>query len=305
MYQSDSAPGLERFSCHLVPLNKKPGVRPIGVDEVLRRIIGKPVMKVARNDIMRAAGPLQTCSGLPSGGEVAVHAVRESFKNPTVGGVLLVDASNAFNLMNLKVAISSMKHISPALETILTNYYQSPTRLFVTGGGEILSREGTTQGDPLGMAMFSLAMVPLINQLQATAKSTMQVWFADDTSGVGVLKGLRQWWNAITSIGPSFGYHPNAAKTCLVIREVQREAVEQIFEDTCIAITTEGKNHLGATIGSPTFIEDFIASKVEEWTAEVETLAKVAGSQPQAAYAAFIHGMQHRWKPPTASRTGY
>ena len=124
----------------------------------------------------------------------------------------------------------------------------------------------------------------------------MQVWFADDASGVGVLKGLRQWWNAITSIGPSFGYHPSAAKTCLMIREEQREATEQIFEDTGIVSTTEGKNHLGAAIGSPTFIEDFIAYKVEEWTAEVETLAKVAGSQPQAAYAAFTHGMQHRWK---------
>ena len=135
------------LACHFVPLNKNPGVRPIGVGEVLRRIIGKAVMKVARNDIMRAAGPLQTCSGLPSSGEAAVHAVRESFENPTVEGVLLVDASNAFNLKNRKVAISNMKHICPALETILTNCYQSPTRLFVTGGGEILLREGTTQGD--------------------------------------------------------------------------------------------------------------------------------------------------------------
>ena len=91
----------------------------------------------------------------------------------------------------------------------------------MTGGGEILLREEPPRGDPLGLAMISLAMVPLINQLQAIAKSTMQVWFADDTSGARVLKGLRQWWNAITSIGPSFGYHPNAAKTCLVIREEQ------------------------------------------------------------------------------------
>ena len=29
---------------------------------------------------------------------------------------------------------------------------------------------------------------------------------------------------------------------------------------------------------------------MKEWTEEVETLAAVAGSQPQAGYAAFVHG---------------
>ena len=30
-------------ACRLIPLNKNPGVRPIGVGEVLRRIIGKAI----------------------------------------------------------------------------------------------------------------------------------------------------------------------------------------------------------------------------------------------------------------------
>ena len=68
----------------------------------------------------------------------------------------------------------------PALKTILVNCYQSPVCPFASGGGEILSKEGTTQGDPLSMAMFALSMVPLIKKLKEKCELTMQVWFADD-----------------------------------------------------------------------------------------------------------------------------
>ena len=45
----------------LIPLNKGEGVvRPIGVGEVLRRIIGKCVMKVTKPDVINASGLLQS-----------------------------------------------------------------------------------------------------------------------------------------------------------------------------------------------------------------------------------------------------
>ena len=64
---------------------------------------------------------------------------------------------------------------------------------------------------------------------------------------------------------------------------------------TGINITTEGKKHLGAPSGSPSIVENFVSCKVEEWTEAVEKLAAVAGSQPQAAYAAFVHGTKMKW----------
>ena len=49
--------GLPSFvACRLIPLNKNPGVRPIAIGEVPRRIIAKSILKVIRNDIQEAAG---------------------------------------------------------------------------------------------------------------------------------------------------------------------------------------------------------------------------------------------------------
>ena len=64
-------------SCRLIPLNKNPGVRPIGVGEVPRRIIAK--VSSALKYRTYAAGPLQVCAGQDGGCEAAVHAMRKFF----------------------------------------------------------------------------------------------------------------------------------------------------------------------------------------------------------------------------------
>ena len=51
---------LERFiSSRLVPLDKNPGLRPIGVGELFCRIAGKVVMIIVKDDVTMAFGNLQ------------------------------------------------------------------------------------------------------------------------------------------------------------------------------------------------------------------------------------------------------
>ena len=66
-------------ACRLIALDKNPGVRPIGVGEVVRRIIAKAVLPIIRSDIQRAAGPLQFCASQTSGVEAAIHSMRKIF----------------------------------------------------------------------------------------------------------------------------------------------------------------------------------------------------------------------------------
>ena len=68
------------FASRLVPLNKSPGVRPIGVGKVLQRIIGKSILTVLKSDVLNFTGNKNLCAGLEWGSEVEVHAVSWSMK---------------------------------------------------------------------------------------------------------------------------------------------------------------------------------------------------------------------------------
>ena len=57
---------------HLIALDKKPGMRPIGIGETVRRLIAKAVLSVIHDDIHPAADPLQLCAGQLPGCETTI-----------------------------------------------------------------------------------------------------------------------------------------------------------------------------------------------------------------------------------------
>ena len=101
------------LASRLIPLNKNPGLRPIGVGEVLRRVIGKMVAKVVKEDVTKSVGSLQVCAGHEAGSEAAVHAIRNIFSQDEAEAVLLIDAANAFNCINREAFIHNAKIICP------------------------------------------------------------------------------------------------------------------------------------------------------------------------------------------------
>ena len=137
-------------ACRLIALDKCPGVCPIGIGEVVRRIIAKAVLSIVKLDILEAAGPLQLCAGQDARCEAAVHAMRSIFSDSSAQGVLLVDASNTFNCLNRQMALHNMQVLCPPLSKIIINTYRVNIPLSIDGCN-ILSSEGTTQGDPLAM----------------------------------------------------------------------------------------------------------------------------------------------------------
>ena len=285
--------GISAFTaCRLCPLDKCPGVRPIGISEVSRRIIGKAIMQVVSKDVQNAAGSLQLSAGQVAGNETAVHAMRELFRDQDSEGVLLVDAKNAFNSLNRKAALWNIKVLCPSLAPVVINTYREDVELFV-GGETIYSSEGTTQGDPLAMAIYSIAITPLIRLVSGS--NTKQLWFADDAAGSSKLHALRRWWDDLAEHGPAFGYLVNGAKTWLVTKEEHLEEAQHIFKGTEVNITVEGKRHLGGALGTREFTTAYVSQKVSSWVEQVNRLSTIARSQPQSAYAAFRRSLSSRW----------
>ena len=286
------------WACRLVPLIKhETGVRPIGIGETLRRIIGKCVIDVLSNDVQQAAGTLQTCAGVQSGIEAAIHAMSRTFNEEWCEAVILVDAENAFNRLNRKAALHNIQRTCPYLYQFLNNSYKSPSKLHLGDGSFIYSKEGVTQGDPLAMPKYSLSTRGLIDSLKRKVNEVMQVWFADDSSGAGKLRCLKMWWDHLKEVGPDYGYFPEPSKTHLILKNPGLLAeAKELFAGDGVKITTEGHRHVGAALGTEEFKISYVQKKINKWIEDVTMLANIAKDEPQAALSAYNVGLSQRWK---------
>ena len=231
------------------------------------------------------------------GCEVGVHAVVDMFNDEDTEGIIQVDASNAFNSINRQILLHNAKIICPQFATYIYNSYCVPARLFIVGGKEIKSSEGTTQGDPIAMAAYGIGLTPLLEIL--SSNDVDQTWkqaaFADDVSGAGKLIFLRVWWDLINKYGPLLGYFPKASKSWLTIKPEHLNSAREMFNGTGINITDHGRKHLGAVIGSSKYKEEYVREKVDEWIASILRLSNIAKTQPQAAYSCSVKGFAHKF----------
>ena len=285
------------LDCRLVALMKEDnGIRPVGIGETIRRIIGKSIAKIARKDIQSSGGALQTCTGVEAGIEAAIHAMAEKWNGSECEAAILVDAENAFNCLNREAALHNIGRRCPIINRYLRNTYSSASKLHLGDGTFILSQEGVTQGDNLAMGIYAISTRGMIDDLLTTEPDVFQVWFADDSSGAGSLESLKRWWDRLNAIGPLYGYYPKASKTYLIVKDSRMlEKAKEIFAGEGVKLTAEGHRHIGASLGSEDFKSRYVRGKVKNWVEDVEALATIAKEEPQSALSAFNIGLSQRW----------
>ena len=94
-------------ACRLIALDKRPGVRPIGIGEVSRRIISKAILQVISDDVKSAAGSIQLCAGQEAGCEAGVHAMKTILDDDRTEGIhckkRMLKQPMMFNLTDFKL----------------------------------------------------------------------------------------------------------------------------------------------------------------------------------------------------------
>ena len=77
----------------------------------------------------------------------------------------------------------------------------------------LLSKEGVTQGCPLGMILYGVSLLGLRDNLRESASGALQPWYADDFSVNGKTWEVAQVFQLLCKKGPSVGYFPAPAKS--------------------------------------------------------------------------------------------
>ena len=227
--------------------------------------MGKAINWILREDIQEAAESLQTATGLKAGTEATIHAMKTIFEGPATEAVILVDVSNAFNSLNRRVALHNIQISCPSFSRILINTYRIPSRMIILGGAELQSTEGTTQGDNLAIPFYAISTVQIQQILRFSVSDVKQVWLADDATRGGSLKSLKNWWINMVNEGDHFGYYVDEKKSWFIVKnQTLLETANNLFTNTKINITTEGKRHLGAAISSNDFKVKYVIENGNE-----------------------------------------
>ena len=120
--------------------------------------------------------------------------MHDIFNDDNTEGILVIDAENAFNSINRKAMLHNLKFICPVIAIYISNCDMCPARKFIIGGGELLSKEGTTQGDPTSMGAYAFGILPLfqflLDFISVNELSVKEVAFADDFTVAGKLSNI-------------------------------------------------------------------------------------------------------------------
>ena len=63
------------------------------------------------------------------------------------------------------------------------------------------------------------------------------------------LNNLKAWWESLVERGLAYGYFANPNKSWLVVKEDKYHEAKEIFHNTNLNITKEGRHYLGSALG--------------------------------------------------------
>ena len=212
---------------------------------------------------------------------------------------LLIDAKNGFNELNRRAMLWTVRHLWPQGSCFAFNCYSHAAQLLIRQPGQdasvLLSQEGVTQGDPLSMVLYGLALTPLAQRLRHDFPTLSQSWYADDASVIGDVSLFPAYFDALSKLGPPRGYYPQPPKSIVLPHPQADQAHIQAATQDLQCQFRLGHTYLGGFLGDEALRNQWIRTKIDKWISSVSKLAKAAHKFPHAAYAALTKNKQAEW----------
>ena len=266
---------------NLLAIAKKDnGTRPIAVGEILRRLVGKILLARNMPKINSALGANQFGVGAKSGTERIAHLVRRLAKKHRGNRryvLLKVDMRNAFNTVDRLAVLRAVHETCPELFPWVDWLYANESRLLFQGT-VIRSSSGVQQGDPLGPALFSLALRHTV--AQAGAAADFNAWYIDDGIIGGDADVIARLLPDLTTSLTAAGLYLNPSKCELVSfgGRLEPDPFPPEFKRL-----VDNFDIVGTPVGSDSFVADYVERKALKKLREVAALVALI-PDPQIRY---------------------
>jgi hypothetical protein len=217
-------------------------------------------------------------------------------------GVTLVDASNGFNELNRYAMLWNVGHRWPKGSRLAFNSYRHFNICIVRKGTGapafmIFGEEGLSQGDPLAMVLYGVALMPLAEHLRKFLPDVLTPWYADDAAAAGNAERSAMALKFLKVYGPIYGYYPEPEKSFHICKKEDEAQAKVAFYAHGLKVQfVRGMRYLGGYIGSRDSKLEWVEEKVRVWVDGVKILASVAKRFPQTAFAGLTISLQNEWQ---------
>ena len=129
--------------------------------------------------------------------------------------IVKTDIRNAFSSLDRSCLLDETAKSFPDLyEHVFSLYSQSSRLIFQQGSSSfnLLSQQGVHQGDPLGLALFSIAIQPILAKVQELHSATQLLAYLDDVFVIGSHADFLLALNALKGSFSAIGLHISMKK---------------------------------------------------------------------------------------------
>ena len=255
----------------LLPICPKPNkIRPIAIGQALRRLVTKALLPKALGDTRSFLAPQQLANVIPSAMDAIVHDARLLLRrhgNDPNYVMVTIDAKNSFNACSRQTILDTLPNRAPSLARFTNAVYAKTTPLLVLPSHPpvlLRSREGTQQGDPANMLLFSLTVQPLIRRISQTCNLELNRWYADDGLLIGRIAEVKRALQILRDEGPAHNFYMHVGKTKSYWPTIDTNLLSHITEEIPIDVISDGGvDILGAPVGSRNYMEVKLQQKLD------------------------------------------